>query len=305
MQRFENIKSPIRCLAWSPDGVALLAAYRNGLMLGGWNLETVKFHRWHPCVDRPVSSFAYSPCGRYLAVGSVAGLGMIGPIGDKNGSLSQIDTGECVYAMSWAPRSLTNPALATASRGLWLWSLDSQDDGIDLLGSEQPYTALAWSADECWLAVVNGDVGGIEAVRLNDRLTGIYEHFVEEFPLDIWGASLCFAPAGTREQAELAATGGGDLRIYRLERAKGFTAVRGIVGQVGKATQAVYHPGGKILAVGCADGVVGYWDATSLQQITSYNWKVGAINALAFAPDGMRCAVGGSTGTVVIWDVDR
>ena len=68
-----------------------------------------------------------------------------------------------------------------------------------------------------------------------------------------------------------------------------------------------YHPSGRILATGGASKAVEFWDGTTGQRLTAFDWKigtVGAVQSLTFSPDGLTCAAGGEKGKFVVWDVD-
>src|SRR5437762_2753254 len=126
MQHFENIRSPIHNLTWSPDGQTLLATYRKGMKIGWLDLAQGTFRRWHPYIDHPAQTVAYSPCGKYLAVGSAAGLVLPYLLEDENYD-TEFHVGEPfgrkvpVNALGWAPKQIAAPVQATASLGLELW----------------------------------------------------------------------------------------------------------------------------------------------------------------------------------------
>jgi WD40 repeat protein len=205
-----------------------------------------------------------------------------------------------VHAMAWAPHY--QHVLATASLGLTLWDTEEEEEGGLDLAPDDVYTALAWSADDCWLAAVNADRAALEVRRMNDRLTWAYEAFSTDNPGE--PTRLSIAPGETEDRITLAVAGGGSVFIYTVERERGFTSNRKLEGCDSEATQVAFHPDGTFLATAGADGTVRYLDPRTWQELRRYDWDVGSVGALAFAPDGMRCAAGGSTGTIVIWDVD-
>jgi WD40 repeat protein len=305
MQRFEKIKSPITSLAWAPDGGELVATYRNGLMIGRCDTRRGTFRRWHPYIDHAVSCVAFSPNGKWLAVGSIAGMVLPYDVATSNYD-SEFHAGEPVlgrkvpvYGLAWAPR--TKNLLATASIGLHVWDTDSEDGDVSL-AKEGTYVALAWSADESWIAGLDADRAILEVHRLNDRLTWAYEVFATDIVSK--SPSLSIAPGGTREKITLAATGGGSVVVYTVERERGFTSRRKLEGYEREATQVAFQPGGSLLLTAGSDGTVRYWDPQHWRELKRYDWEIGRVQVLAFAPDGMRCAAGGNRGSIVIWDVD-
>lgn len=305
MQRLENIKSPIHCLAWSPGGEELLATYNNGMKVGRWAMPSGKFRRWHPYIDYPARSVAFSPDGKWLAVGSNAGL-VLPYLVETDNYDSEFHAGNPfsemipVYGLVWAPHREKEPVLAVASLGLSIWSCE--DDGPEFcLAGDFVYTALAWSADERWLAGVNCDEGTLDVYRLDDRLARADQSFSTDCILRF--ASLAIAPNNPRDSITLAASGRG-VSLFAVERDKGFTSHHQLPGHTGEVTQVAFHPQGTFLVSGGTDGSVRYWDIRARKELQGFDWDIGKVLALAFAPDGMRCAAGGSTGTVVVWDVD-
>lgn len=75
-------------------------------------------------------------------------------------------------------------------------------------------------------------------------------------------------------------------------------------GQPAGVNQIAAHPREPVLATACNDGTVRFWDMKSQREIKCYDWKIGAVSAVAFSSDGIRCAAGGQRGQIVVWDVD-
>ena len=65
-----------------------------------------------------------------------------------------------------------------------------------------------------------------------------------------------------------------------------------------------FMPDGRTLLSAGADGVVRVWNATTGEQVRSFDWGIGKVCAAAISPNGMLCAAGGENGKIVVWDVD-
>jgi WD40 repeat protein len=66
-----------------------------------------------------------------------------------------------------------------------------------------------------------------------------------------------------------------------------------------------FHPTRPIiLATQNLQGLVKYLDAGTGKVIRKFNWKLGAMQSVAFSPDGTLAAAGCMSGKIVVWDVD-
>jgi WD40 repeat protein len=60
----------------------------------------------------------------------------------------------------------------------------------------------------------------------------------------------------------------------------------------------------RLLATASNDRQVRVHDLATGELRAAFDWKVGKVDAVAFAPDGMTAAAGSHDGRVVVWDVD-
>ena len=60
----------------------------------------------------------------------------------------------------------------------------------------------------------------------------------------------------------------------------------------------------RVLAAGCKSGRVTLFDVDDRRPLTTYDWGIPDIQALAFAPDGLRIAAGGDGGQIIVWDLE-
>lgn len=66
-----------------------------------------------------------------------------------------------------------------------------------------------------------------------------------------------------------------------------------------------FDPHGRRIVTGGIDSTVAVWDATSAgPPLTTFQWGVGPVYAVAFDRDGLRAAAAGHSGAIV-WDVDE
>src|SRR5207249_476222 len=97
--------------------------------------------------------------------------------------------------------------------------------------------------------------------------------------------------------------------------ALGLESTSAIVNMPGKGTPPRFWPAhdgavrgvaftrdGDTLLTGGADGLVKLWDLNG-QLKHSFDWRIGDVNAVAFAPDGLTAAAGGFE-KILIWDVE-
>ena len=66
-----------------------------------------------------------------------------------------------------------------------------------------------------------------------------------------------------------------------------------------------FDPRGRRIVTGGIDSTVAIWGATSDgPPLTTFQWGVGPVYAVAFDRDGLRAAAAGHSGAIV-WDVDE
>jgi WD40 repeat protein len=103
---------------------------------------------------------------------------------------------------------------------------------------------------------------------------------------------------------ELAATlANGNLSVWNLRTR---TAVADRANPVhGGWLSVAFAPHGRRIVTGGIDSTVAVWDAaTDGPPLTTFQWGVGPVYAVAFDRDGLRAAAAGHSGAIV-WDVDE
>jgi WD40 repeat protein len=95
----------------------------------------------------------------------------------------------------------------------------------------------------------------------------------------------------------------GHLSIWNLTARR--SVVRRIAATHGGWLSVAFDPHGRRVVTGGIDSTVAVWDAASDgPPLTTFQWGVGPVYAVAFDRDGLRATAAGHSGAIV-WDVDE
>jgi WD40 repeat protein len=154
-----------------------------------------------------------------------------------------------------------------------------------------PSGIIAFSPNEESLATSGGPSQRRTVFFLDSRT---YEYLNEYEPPSAPTRQLLYSPSGE----ELAVVNG--LNVCLVPEAS--EEPRLSLAHLNQVNCVAFSPCGRQLLSACQDKLVRVWDVKTGVLLRSYDWKVGAVTALAFAPDGLTVAAGGTRGQVVIWD---
>ncbi|CEF49280.1 unnamed protein product [uncultured bacterium] len=292
MQLFSQLKSPILCLAFAPDGQTLAATAQGRMQVGTWRLPEGTFRRWNPSADTWVRSLAFSADGKWLVVSD--DWGMIFPYERSRevyASKCRATGGAC--ALAFAP---DRTVLAVASLGVALWDLDNDFSDFFLpTGRRRSYSAVAFAPDGRTVAAADQEYSEVSVWQLDDNLYPSGKEKLVAVPQT--PSSVAFSPDGQT----LASASGDVVFLYALRAGKTRAKLHQPKTRI---QQLAYHPDGQLLATAATDGTVRFWETRSNREVRSFHWNIGRVRCVVFAPDGMTCAAAGNTGQVVLWDVD-
>jgi WD40 repeat protein len=260
---------PYLSVAFSPDRKHLAAGHEYSTV-GVWDITTGEeiLRKEVKALPGNVSSLAYSPDGKYLAVSDTAWGSY-----NRHGALGHL--------LIWD--ALTGATVATLADR-----------------TERIYGGLAYSPDGKYLAtgtdlwdpaakrVLSGDVrvwdiaGGKEVQTLKDHQAGVF--------------GLAYSPDG---KSLASAWEDGTVKVWDVPTGKARLTFREHSGRV---RCLAFSPHGKRLVSGGNDTVVRICDAHTGKKLLALRGHTAGIVSVAFSPDGQMVASCGDDGTVRIWD---
>ena len=335
-----------------PDGQTIATAGRNDCTVQLWDPQTGQSKNTLPIGDpkymkgimvsdgvpkvvnyatRWVSSIAFSPDGRTLAVSSYGEIALWDP---KTGQQQAVLTGEAdsFYYLLFSPDGRTLAARSSTSLDethIYLWNIDT----TDVRNSELRHiirdhydevSSIAFHPDGEILA------GGyhLEKIKLWDAANGQLKAACEDYPYQLWVQSVAFARDG-KTLASLnistqSSAGKAEILLWDVRTGKYIKSLKGHGKAIGN-TRPIAHgggiafsPNGERLISGSLDGTVRWWDPKTAVSGSFFHQLWGGlfghqkgklkahtdqIAAVALSPDGQTLASGSSDETVRVWDL--
>ncbi|MSU78865.1 MAG: hypothetical protein EXS16_12320 [Gemmataceae bacterium] len=186
------------------------------------------------------------------------------------------------------------PALALGGPDLQICFPRGEQEQIRIASTEHSH--IAWSPKGDMLAALDRELNKVTLWRFKKRLQPDLAIVQYELP------SPCTLLTFSTDNSTLAMAHLKGIILADIRRRTGSFSV--LKGQPAGVNQIAAHPREPVLATACNDGTVRFWDMKSQREIKCYDWKIGAVSAVAFSSDGIRCAAGGQRGQIVVWDVD-
>jgi uncharacterized protein (TIGR03067 family) len=300
---FKASDSPVRGVAFSPDGKALWTCPEDG-RVSAWDLATGKVQASLNADGNKWLAMALSPDGKFVLTA-----GTMEATEGKGDDARKVEAG--VMALySAGLKSGWHEVNPSAVRAV-AFSPDGKrvagacDDGSVLIRDAETgkvlmapgrghgaLAAVAFSPDGKLLAAGGAD----RSVRLWDVATGKEVRSFGGHAVKV--TAVQFSPDGRT----LLTAGGGT--VYLSEVATGTDLLRVEAGREG-AHAAAFSPNGKLIVAAGPEGQLRGWQAATGQGPWSIEANKKGVNAVAFSPEGETLATAGADGEVRLWRVAK
>ncbi len=240
----------------------------------------------------PISVLTFSPDGRFIGVGTMAG----------NAQLWQIDKGlplrfprvhqeGAVWDMAFSPdgrRFLS----ASQKPAVQAWSTETGEplDSLDL--SDMVANSIAISRDNRYLAIAQSN-GEVQVLEASDWRRTVYSYRHQ-----LGALNLTFSPT---EPHLLASCGNdGQVLLADVERQQVIQSFQ----HHAPVYRVAFSPDGQTLATGLEDGSIYIWQIGEERPVVAFLAHTFTVTGLAFGPDG-RFLASASPGEQVVrlWDI--
>lgn len=251
-------------------------------------------------------SLAFSPDGRFLAVGDLERDGLVGiwntQLWDSSDDIQEpfayltnhFEAGSLAFSpdsqilavagLSFQPHAPRNPSHAT--NRLAFWRVGSWQN-VDLL----PNAGAAANESHAAATVRFSPDGRLIALGFRDHRVRLFElaagrllHLWNELDNGGWAADIRFSPDG--RWLACYSLGGRSALLIDLSDLQHPSVVALIRDPISEIFWAEFAPDSKTLAFAHADGLIHFWSLQSLSVALTVRHSYGPYGALSFAPDG-------------------
>jgi WD40 repeat protein len=293
---FSASKSPVKALAFSPDGQILIGGSLNG-DTNLWDVETGALIR----------SFTDRPSIQAIAVSDAPTQATQPPLiasGDYQGGieLHDLTTGELHLALEVPETVVQSVAFSPNGKNLasghWngtvqLWDVETGELVQTLTDHDYGVTVVAFAptpADQPPLLISADYDGSIKLWRSNGTLMRTFT--TARYPV----FALAISPDG---KTLVNGNGDGTIKSWTLPTGR---YIQGFVGHLDAVTALAISPNGQTLASSSRDKTIKLWDlATGNLMQTLTEEQMDSIMSLAFSPDGEVLVSGDQQGMIQIW----
>jgi WD40 repeat protein len=292
MLLYEDHKSIVYSLAFSPDGSTLAGGARDGSVY----LREANGRR-HSLTEPgsqslPIYSVSYTPDGSSVLIG-----GAFGWLGCRRDNESWRIFGPQNAAPVTSLAMLDDKTLAvgigdrvkTSAGKFELWDITTGKKREPHFLEPNGVRAVAVCPEKRMVAWATGH-----------RKVCVWS-IVKDRPIEFTQPKPCLAVALSPDGTQLAVAVDYSIKLYATDNSRRQLELKGHKGQVSAVS---FSPDGSTIATGSWDQTVKLWDAATGREQATFSWSIGRVYCLAYAPDGLRLAAGSDVGKIVVWDME-
>jgi WD40 repeat protein len=303
---------PVTAVACAPDGQSIASAGGKNDSVKLWGANDQRLLRRFPGPQNGVSSLAFHPDGKTLAVGGLDGTVVLWDTASGRRIQTWTSPLSAVYSVGFS----SDGKLLAAGYGSRHWTFDdparsnivvwdtaSRRELRQLTGHKQRVTALAFRPGSHELATGDGcslfsspRPAGPGLIRLWDADTGksLRDFSRNASPVAglAWDADAHRLAAACWDGAALTFDAHSGAELLRLARHQ--DTVRAVA----------FSPNARTIATAAADGALRLWDARTGQLVQTLRGHIQGVTAVAFGLDGRSLVTGSLDGTCKFWDPD-
>jgi len=299
MQSLKGYRAKVRSLSFSPDGACLASCGGKGENVSLWALPKgkrtyLKGHR------QALARVRFGPDGRLLSCDQFVSSrvwerDLAGPWTSRTirEYLADFVGGTGLVCLQHEFRSSTYSLRYTDGRS----DAPTRPDvtfpvsrGVALFAGSPTGPSVALPCFDYLNGNARNGRGTVRLVR-PDQAEPVVERLIAAIPY-----AVCFSPDGATVAV------GTTKSLQRFDVATG-DELPALKGHTRMVTGLAYLPDGRLLSCS-TDGTARTWDHDSAKCLTSHDWQLGELTAVAVAADGMRAAAGSDNGEILIWDLD-
>lgn len=236
-----------------------------------------------------VLSIAFSPNGKYLAVGTKSDL-RVWQIADGKPLFVLTDHAHWVWSVAFSPDG-NLLASGSGDQTIKLWDINTSQCLKTLHGHIYQVWSVAFSPDGLLLASGSSD----QTVRLWEVNSGKCVRVLRGYTNRIW--SVAFSKDG-----KTLASGSEDKTICLWDVYTGH-CLKTLQGHEGWVISVVFNSDNNILASGSEDKTIRLWDVNTGQLLKLWRGHTNWVTSITFSQDGSLLASAGEDKMVRLWDV--
>ncbi|HEV3203676.1 MAG TPA: zf-HC2 domain-containing protein [Gemmataceae bacterium] len=286
---FPGHVAPVKCMAFSPDGLRFASGDEAGEILLRDLVES----------NKPLELKGHTQAVRSLTFSHPSGAGLLSGSDDKSMAVWDGKTGklekrfmqqDAVLSVAFSKNGLA--AFSASKDGLFqVWNLSEKKVQSGHRENWQMATCLTLSADGRMVAYSDSNgkitIWDSHSPGASQFLPGNYRNVL----------CLCFSPDG-----RFLLSGGTD-RTVRLWELSSKTLLQTFSAHSGPINGLAFSPTSRQILSGSDDKTIRLWDASTGNQLVIFEGHQDVVTTLAFSPDGSQILSGGNDKTVRLWDL--